>query len=1321
MFLLLTSFVLSFNSQLPNLQREDVPEFQVNLLEDAYNETELDSRCNADITLNSKQYATTKRENLEFFACSLSITETTFTEMYAFGAGYSTGNGGAIFCFGTTLSITGKGKNQAFMKDCKAAVGGGISALYSNVFIEKAQFESNRGYKYAGAIYFQGNQKLNPINKYEITLKECNFHQNNGGDIGGAMTLTAAESFYMEQCTFYKNTAKLAGGACWVLNSNLKTFDCDFLLNNVGTGKENNDKYRFTNTFSGKNLMSDESYHFRGRGGGAIFFLARQYYNQQSGLEDSYILYSENTCYKGNIVYRGTNFHISDPNPGHHIMIDGFAKFTSNQNYYDPVMENKGYSKVSREWENATVIEMLTKPNEDATICEDSEGTPKDYPTPISVSYPSSSRSVEPKPNNPSPSAYTYVATPITRLPDPTTKSKVTFPTTKTYTHPSTRPTKDVPINSFTTPAQTANPFVTKSTYQFTETTTDSYTTISYSEHATNLKNTITVLYTQVTGYTQTVNDHTTTISTFTSYSPIVTSIGDEAVTKIFIPFKTSTNYKLTRNAIAIEFETSFYAPSWAISTAGSVPTPIKTNIRVPVFTEAAKCDSINQMFTLSKSTVMLTNANGQLKYTTTDHYMLDNKPQCNQNKYYTILKFDYLTTNTVIQSSSTVNTFTAVESVFSTGTIDSSTPTQQAPDLTTTQISTYSFTNSDTSIYVTSEFVDPKESHYMVTVVYTASLFNHYTISDNKAIMTYTKSSTFIETAIDLKKNAKTTVGVLSSTKTNVITVIKTKTDTFIGKYAEYKIAQTESSTASNYGKCLTEVMTTDANYNNYPANKEINTLSTIFTSTFTKILYKNNPIFTYTFTEAKTSTAIMTSIYYNTYLIATETECNNAAIATKTTTSTITYDVKDIILHLTPDPTKALYTFTETMTLSEIYTDTDAPSFTSKHSCYSKAEKFVPSLLTVFDYTFTQNGATRTYMKTNFMTIGISDIKTDTCLDVPIITYVSGSTYAVSSSIVMGTRYTKTQIANYTATNTFSPLQSACAYHTLSNAVQVDLDLKSPLYSFYTNVFVRTSTFNSGTWITNTFAWSPSISFSVATENKQTNIVTATICVAGEVPVEKPVQSTMTIIIGDIPDPTPRPTAPPTPAQSPLPTASRKPGQKPSKIVTTFVTGAVTETIIYTTSYTKISTENDGTGTWIQTATEIATSAQTTIWTYIVGESEVFGIGEGEVIPVKNNKSIIIAAVVSALVAIAIIALLVWFFVGYSKSSSSSDSVVEMDEETVLHVPDSTSAPITNDNPLWTTSVMGDTDDPFRNDFEEVAAQGFFNERAETVDSDP
>jgi hypothetical protein len=140
---------------------------------------------------------------------------------------------------------------------------------------------------------------------------------------------------------------------------------------------------------------------------------------------------------------------------------------------------------------------------------------------------------------------------------------------------------------------------------------------------------------------------------------------------------------------------------------------------------------------------------------------------------------------------------------------------------------------------------------------------------------------------------------------------------------------------------------------------------------------------------------------------------------------------------------------------------------------------------------------------------------------------------------------------------------------------------------------------------------------------------------------------------------------------------------------------------------------------GKVVSVYTLISTETNSPIYTYYESEIETNFVTDSEATK-DSNLIVIIAAAVSGVILIIIIALIVWFFIGYSKNNSSSDSVVEMDEETVLHVPDSTSAPITNDNPLWTTSVMGDTDDPFRNDFEEVAAEGFFNERAETVDSD-
>jgi hypothetical protein len=185
-------------------------------------------------------------------------------------------------------------------------------------------------------------------------------------------------------------------------------------------------------------------------------------------------------------------------------------------------------------------------------------------------------------------------------------------------------------------------------------------------------------------------------------------------------------------------------------------------------------------------------------------------------------------------------------------------------------------------------------------------------------------------------------------------------------------------------------------------------------------------------------------------------------------------------------------------------------------------------------------------------------------------------------------------------------------------------------------------------------------------------------------------------------------------------LPTQTLQAGYVFTKVQSStksFLTKSSTSFTTFTVTWSQ-----DEKGSSIQITIPTSTFAESMIYTDSITDIETqFNNADSGDVEEGSNLIVIIAAAVSGVILIVIIALLVWFFVGYSKSSSSSDSVVEMDEETVLHVPDSTSAPITNDNPLWTTSVMGDTDDPFRNDFEEVAAEGFFNERAETVDSDP
>ena len=97
------------------------------------------------------------------------------------------------------------------------------------------------------------------------------------------------------------------------------------------------------------------------------------------------------------------------------------------------------------------------------------------------------------------------------------------------------------------------------------------------------------------------------------------------------------------------------------------------------------------------------------------------------------------------------------------------------------------------------------------------------------------------------------------------------------------------------------------------------------------------------------------------------------------------------------------------------------------------------------------------------------------------------------------------------------------------------------------------------------------------------------------------------------------------------------------------------------------------------------------------------------GTEFPTEESSSLgsLIAIIIGVILALLAMAVLIWFFLFKDREVSSSPSCAEMEEETVIQVIDSMSAPITNDNPLWTTSVMGDTDDPFRDDFEEDGAE--------------
>lgn len=114
----------------------------------------------------------------------------------------------------------------------------------------------------------------------------------------------------------------------------------------------------------------------------------------------------------------------------------------------------------------------------------------------------------------------------------------------------------------------------------------------------------------------------------------------------------------------------------------------------------------------------------------------------------------------------------------------------------------------------------------------------------------------------------------------------------------------------------------------------------------------------------------------------------------------------------------------------------------------------------------------------------------------------------------------------------------------------------------------------------------------------------------------------------------------------------------------------------------------------------------------------TETMNIITGTQTKKKNWLPIIIGAIVGFLLLAAIIAFLIFWF--KKREESSDDSICEMQEETVINYNMTEGATITNDNPLWKTSITLDiSDDPFKNDFEEAeAAEDFFAVREKFLD---
>lgn len=443
------------------LQKEDTPVFVTGIdtklspFADRYNQ-------NIDITQGTAQGFRVH----SYFKCSVTIKKSEFNQNYAFGAGRSSGSGGALHVCQCVLDIQKDGAEICTFTNNEAAVGGAICSVSSAVLATGAKLEGNRAYKYGGAIYFQGsfqkgdqNPYLNPqVKMYGIDLK---FISNKAHELGGAVAISFAVEIYFEGSYFLQNKCGFGGGAISSANcDDLKLYQCKFAYNVVDASgadtKQASTKWYDkvnTNNPADNNFANKMATHFKGRGGGAICFVS----DSKKGLLPSSLsetkqhrfIRSIQCCfYKDTATTTGQTF---GQGAGHEILLEGFSKLISykdyisgynNENYYLGQV-SQYISRVVRGWDaNATAwqVESFT-PEDSYDACKNDKfsetaADPKpnegNYTNETTSDFANTSFTTNMHTGNvPEPTTFTYLATPITRLPRATTSSQ------KPYTPPS--------------------------------------------------------------------------------------------------------------------------------------------------------------------------------------------------------------------------------------------------------------------------------------------------------------------------------------------------------------------------------------------------------------------------------------------------------------------------------------------------------------------------------------------------------------------------------------------------------------------------------------------------------------------------------------------------------------------------------------------------------------------------------------------------------------------------------------------------------------------------------------------------------------------
>ena len=212
-------------------QEKGIPIYQtLDLFIDSYSANDK-IISNANVNYKEYQVSNKNRSQLTFYYSSVTLQNSEFVSLYAFGSEFGYGDGSSGYFSHCTASIEESSFENSF-----AANGGSLVFLYSNAYIINSKFTSNRASKYAGSIFVQGKENEENFDHYSLQLQKCNFI-NNTANLGGAIISSSLECLYIESNSFINNTSFTSGGALFIINSQAFIFVSDFIGNIVKSVK----------------------------------------------------------------------------------------------------------------------------------------------------------------------------------------------------------------------------------------------------------------------------------------------------------------------------------------------------------------------------------------------------------------------------------------------------------------------------------------------------------------------------------------------------------------------------------------------------------------------------------------------------------------------------------------------------------------------------------------------------------------------------------------------------------------------------------------------------------------------------------------------------------------------------------------------------------------------------------------------------------------------------------------------------------------------------------------------------------------------------